>query len=119
MRWFCALLLSLGLPLIVPAQNRTVRIGVLGIFHAQELTLAADPAHELLISSADQRIFLRGGSTCSLLHIRSAAAACSSVVVARKSAHHKCAPVGAISKPPGSLSPCLAKSSGAILVCLT
>jgi len=72
MRWFCALLLSLGLPLIVPAQNRTVRIGVLGIFHAQELTLAADPAHELLISSADQRIFLRGGSTCSLLHIRSA-----------------------------------------------
>jgi len=72
MRWLCAWLLSLGLPLIVPAQNRTVRIGVLGIFHAQELTLAADPARELLISSADQRIFLRGGSTCSLLRIRSA-----------------------------------------------
>ena len=72
MRWLCAWLLSLGLPLIVPAQNRTVRIGVLGILHAQELTLAADPARELLISSADQRIFLRGGSTCSLLRIRSA-----------------------------------------------
>ena len=72
MRWLCAWLLSLGLPLIVPAQNRTVRIGVLGIFHAQELTLAADPARELLISAADQRIFLRAGSACSLLRIRSA-----------------------------------------------
>ena len=74
MRWLCAWLLSLGLPLIVPAQNRTVRIGVLGIFHAQELTLAADPAREWHISAADQRIYLRGGSTCSLMRIRSAGA---------------------------------------------
>ncbi len=72
MRWLCTLLLSLGLPIIAPAQ--TVRIGVLGIFHTQHLTLAADPAGELLISAANQRIFLRAGSTCSLLRIRSAGA---------------------------------------------
>ena len=74
MRWLCALLLSLGLPFIVPAQNRTVRIGVLGIFHTQQLTLAADPTGELLVSVADQRIFVRAGSACSLLHIRSSGA---------------------------------------------
>jgi peptidoglycan hydrolase-like amidase len=74
MRWLCAWLLSLGLPLVAPAQNRTVRIGVLGIFHAQELALAADPDRELLISAAGQRIFLRGGSTCSLLRIRTTGA---------------------------------------------
>jgi stage II sporulation protein D len=74
MRWLCTLFLSLGLPIIVPAQSHTIRIGVLGIFHAQHLTLAADPAGELLISAANQRIFLRAGSTCSLLGIRSAGA---------------------------------------------
>jgi len=74
MRWLRALLLSLGLPITAAAQTHTVRIGVLGIFHAQELALAADPARELVISAADQRIFLRGGSTCGLLRIRSAGA---------------------------------------------
>ena len=74
MRWLSALLLSLGLPLIVPAQDRTVHIGVLGIFHTQQLTLAADQTGELLVSAADQRIFVRSGSACSLLHIRSSGA---------------------------------------------
>ncbi len=74
MRWLCVWLLSLGLPLIVPAQNRTVRIGVLGIFHTEHLTLTAGPAGELVISAANQRIFLHAGSSCSLLRIRSAGA---------------------------------------------
>src|SRR5215472_15666261 len=69
MRRLCTLLLSLGLPLIAPAQTRTVRIGVLGLFHTQQLTLAADRTGELVVSAADQRIFLRAGSECSLLHI--------------------------------------------------
>jgi stage II sporulation protein D len=74
MRWLCALLLSLGLPSIAPAQNRTVRIGVLGIFHTQQLTLAADQTGELLVSADDQRIFVRSGSACSFLRIRSSGA---------------------------------------------
>jgi len=74
MRWLCTFLLSLGLPIIAPAQTHTVRIGVLGIFHTQHLTLAADPAGELLISAANQRIFLRPGSTCSVLRILSTGA---------------------------------------------
>lgn len=71
MRWLGALLLSVGLPLIAPAQTRTVRIGALGLFHTQQLTLAADRTGELVVSAAGQRIFLRAGSECSLLQIRS------------------------------------------------
>jgi stage II sporulation protein D len=74
MRWLSLLLLSLGLPFLVPAQNPTVRIGVLGIFHTQQLTLAADQTGELLVSAADQRIFVRSGSACSILQIRSSGA---------------------------------------------
>jgi len=47
-----------------------VRIGVLGIFHPRQLTLAADPNEELLVAASDHQIFLRSGSPCSLLHIR-------------------------------------------------
>ncbi len=72
MRWLCTLLLSLGLSITAQAQTHTVRVGVLGIFHTQHLTLAAAPAGELLISAANQRLFLRTESTCSLLRIRSA-----------------------------------------------
>jgi len=67
----CALLLSLSLPLVAQCQVRTVRIGVLGIFHPQQLTLAADPTGELLISAANQQIFLQPRSACSLLLVRS------------------------------------------------
>jgi len=71
MRYLCLLLFSLGFPLFAQSQDRTVRIGVLGIFHPQQLTLAADQAGELLISTADQRIFLQRGSACNLLRVRS------------------------------------------------
>jgi stage II sporulation protein D len=71
MRRLCLLLLVLGFPLLAQSQTRTVRIGVLGIFHPHELTLAADPAGELLIAADGQRIFLQSGSSCSLLRVRS------------------------------------------------
>jgi len=72
MRCVCLLLLSLGFPLLAQSQTRTVRIGVLGIFHPHELTIAADPTGELLIVAGGQRIFLQRGSSCSLLRVRSA-----------------------------------------------
>jgi len=71
MRRLYVLLLSLSFPLFAQSQARTVRIGVLGIFHPHELTLAADPTGELLISADDQRIFLPSGSACGLLRVRS------------------------------------------------
>jgi len=71
MRWLCTLLLALGLSPFAHPQTRTVRIGVLGVFHPQQLTLAADGTGELLVSAAGQRIFVRSRSACSLLFIRS------------------------------------------------
>jgi len=71
MRRVCLLLLSLGFPLLAQSQPRTVRIGVLSIFHPHELTIAADPTEELLIAAGGKRIFLRQGSNCSLLRVRS------------------------------------------------
>jgi len=70
MRWLCALLLSFSLAGAGRSQEHTVRIGVLGIFHPQELTLAADPGGELLISAANQGLFVRARSSCSILSIR-------------------------------------------------
>jgi len=72
MRRVCLLLLSLGFPLLAQSQTRTVRIGVLGIFHPHELTIAADPTGELIIVAGGQRIFLQQGSNCNLLRVRSA-----------------------------------------------
>jgi len=65
------LLLSLSLPLFAQSQARTVRVGVLGIFHPQQITLSADPTGELLIAAGGQRIFLQSGSSCSLLRVHS------------------------------------------------
>jgi len=72
MRCVCLLLLSLSFPLLAQSQPRTVRIGVLGIFHPRELTIAADTTGELLIAAGDHRIFVQQGSSCSLLRVRSA-----------------------------------------------
>jgi peptidoglycan hydrolase-like amidase len=71
MRRLCLLLLSLGLPLLAQSQTRAVRIGVFGIFHPHELTVAADPTGGLLIAADGQRIFLQSGASCSLLRVRS------------------------------------------------
>lgn len=70
MRWLGAVVLSLSFILPAQAQSRTVRIGVLGIFHPTQLTLAADKAGELLVSAANQNIFLQPRSACDLLRIR-------------------------------------------------
>ena len=70
MHRLCALLLSLGLPLVSQCQSRTVRIGVLGIFHPQEIILSANQTGELLISAADKQMFLKPRSECGLLRIR-------------------------------------------------
>jgi peptidoglycan hydrolase-like amidase len=71
MRCFFGLLLSLSLPLLARPQSHTVRIGVLGIFHPHQLTLAADQTSELLVSVAGQQIFLQPRSSCSLLRVQS------------------------------------------------
>lgn len=72
MRRVCLLLLLFGFPLLAQSQTPTVHIGVLSIFHPHELTIAADPTEELMIAAGGQRIFLRQGSSCSLLRVRSA-----------------------------------------------
>jgi stage II sporulation protein D len=64
------LLLLLAFALAAQAQGRTVRIGVLGIFHPRDLTLAAEQTGELVVSAEKQRIFLGPRTACSLLVIR-------------------------------------------------
>ena len=71
MRRICLLLLSLSFPVIAECQTSTVRIGVLGIFHPRELTIAADPRGALMVAAGGQRIFLQQGSSCSLLRVHS------------------------------------------------
>jgi len=70
-RWLWTLLLSLSFIRPVHAQPRNVRIGVLGIFHPKQLTLAADEGGELFVSAADQNIFVQPRSACGFLRIRS------------------------------------------------
>src|SRR6202790_4821882 len=70
-RCLFALLLSLLFALVARPQTHNVRIGVLGIFHPQQLTLAADQTGELLISTPNHQIFLQPRSACSVLSIRS------------------------------------------------
>lgn len=72
MRSLCTALVCLSLPLAAPSQPQTVRIGVLGIFHPQQLTLAPDESGGLLVSAGAQQIFLQKRSVCSLLQIRAA-----------------------------------------------
>lgn len=70
MRWLCIALLCLSLPLGTRSQGQTVRIGVLGIFHPQQLLLVPDESGGLLVSAGDQQIFLQARSACNLLRIR-------------------------------------------------
>ncbi len=70
MRCLIAFMFSLALSVVVRPQTQTVRIGVLGIFHPRQLTLAPDQSGELLISTPDRQIFLKPRSECSILSIR-------------------------------------------------
>lgn len=73
MRFFASFLLLFVLPSAAQCQDRTVRIGVLGIFHPQEVTLAADQRGELFVSAGHQQLFLRPRSVCSVISIRASA----------------------------------------------
>jgi stage II sporulation protein D len=70
MRLFVSFVFVFALPLAAQCQDRAVRIGVLGIFHPQELTLAPDQTGELFVSAGSQQLFLRPRSVCSVLSIR-------------------------------------------------
>jgi peptidoglycan hydrolase-like amidase len=73
LRWLCASILYLSLALVAQpqARPRSVRIGVLGIFHPRVLTIAPEETGELLVLAADRQIFLLPRSACSLLNVRS------------------------------------------------
>lgn len=73
MRWLCASFLILSLPLAAPSQSQSVRIGVLGIFHAHQLTLSPVQDEGLLVTAGGQQIFLRPLSACRVLRVRSSA----------------------------------------------
>jgi stage II sporulation protein D len=47
-----------------------VRIGVLGIFHPQELALRADPGSQLLVVAGGQQLFLQSRSACNSITVR-------------------------------------------------
>lgn len=70
MRRLCTLLLVLSFSPLGASQERTVRIGVLGIFHSASLTLASGQDAELVLSSGSHRVFVRPRSSCSTAEIR-------------------------------------------------
>lgn len=70
MRWLYTTLLCLSLPIAASSQGQTVRIGVLGIFHPQQLILAPDESGGMVVSAGGQQIFLQPRSACRLLRIR-------------------------------------------------
>jgi stage II sporulation protein D len=70
MRRLCTLLLFLSFSPLGVSQERTVRIGVLGIFHSASLTLASGQDAELVLSSGSHRVFVRPRSSCNTAEIR-------------------------------------------------
>ena len=70
MRRFCAAFFLVVPSLFAQMQPRMVRIGVLGIFHPQELALRADPGSQLLVVVGGQQLFLQSQSTCSSVTVR-------------------------------------------------
>jgi stage II sporulation protein D len=57
-------------PLFAQTQPHTVRIGVLGIFHPQELALRAGPGSQLLVMAGGQQLFLQSRSACNSMTVR-------------------------------------------------
>lgn len=66
----CTLLLVLSFSPLGVSQERTVRVGVLGIFHSPSLTVASGQDAELVLSGGSRRIFVRPLSFCSAATIR-------------------------------------------------
>ena len=69
MRWLWAVLFLVASPLYAQTQPRMVRIGVLGIFHPQELELRADPGSQLLVVAGGQQLFLQSRSVCNSITV--------------------------------------------------
>jgi stage II sporulation protein D len=70
MRQFYIFLLVLSFSSLGGSEERTVRIGVLGIFHSASLTVASGHDAELVLSGGRRRIFVRPRSSCSSATIR-------------------------------------------------
>lgn len=70
LRWPCAVFFLLAPLLFAQSQPRNVRIGVLGIFHSQQLTLSVAGDKQLLVSADGHSLFLQARSECSSLSIR-------------------------------------------------
>ncbi len=70
MRWFCALVFLIATSVSAHARPHTVRIGVFGILHPQELTLIADSGAQLLVVVNSEQLFLQSRSACNRITIR-------------------------------------------------
>ncbi|MBS1841997.1 MAG: SpoIID/LytB domain-containing protein [Acidobacteria bacterium] len=70
MRCLCIAFFLFALPLSAQTLPHTVRIGVLGIFHSRQLTLAVSANSPLLAIANGHRFFLQPRSACSSLSIR-------------------------------------------------
>lgn len=70
MRGLSTLLLVLGFAQVGASEDRVVRIGVLGIFHPQHLTLASYEDGELVLSAEARRVFVRPRSSCNTADVR-------------------------------------------------
>lgn len=66
----CIVLLLLCFAPLGVSQERTVHIGVLGIFHSAILTVASGQDAELVLFAGSRRIFVRPRSSCSAASIR-------------------------------------------------
>lgn len=69
MRGLCALLLVLGFTPAGATQDRTVRIGVLGIFHPRHLTVSSYHQGDLVLSAGDRQVFVHPRSPCSVAEL--------------------------------------------------
>jgi stage II sporulation protein D len=72
MRWLSTLLVALGCAHAAAAQDSTVRIGVLGMFHPQLLRIANAKDRDLVVFFEKRQLFVRPRSSCSAVELRAA-----------------------------------------------
>lgn len=70
MRWLCTLLLVLSFAQVGAPRDRVVRIGVLGIFHPEHLTVASHKDGDLVLSAEARQVFVRPRSSCDTADLR-------------------------------------------------
>jgi len=69
MRWLCTVLVALGCTHAAAAQDFTVRIGVLGMFHPQLLSIRSARDRDLVVFLEKRQLFVRPRSSCSILEL--------------------------------------------------